>query len=335
MEPETNFQQESTNTEERSGYPLPKKITKTEIQEETLRHKPSHNIKAALFIFASSLLVAFAAHCLIEPNEFTIGGIAGIAIMTSYATNQTVPQSLIIFCLNMPLLILGYFFLKKRFTFLTIANILLQTLWLFILEQTDFPTIKFLDDGTRIFAAVGAGICIGSSVALALKAGGSTGGIDTLAVLVQKKIPAGSIAQMIFWFNTVIIGSSFFVFRKEGADLAVSLLPVLLSLFEAYIESKANDSITNGFQSAVEFRVVTSKPDEMSFALMTNLSRGVTAVPAKGMYSKEGKGLLMCVVSRRQINAFKRIIQQIDPDCFAVLTNVSQVVGLGFHQSGN
>ena len=335
MQPETNSEKEQTQTEDTAEFSLPKKITKTEIQEETIRHKAAYNIKTALFILASSLLVGFASHCLIEPNEFTIGGIAGIAIMTSYATNQAVPQSLIVFCLNMPLLIVAYFFLKKRFTLLTISNILLQTLWLFIFEQTDFPVIKFTDDGTRIFAAVGAGICIGSSVALALKAGGSTGGIDTLAVMVQKKISAGSIAQMIFWFNCVIIGASFFVFKKDGADLAMSLLPVLLSLFESYIESKANDSITNGFQSAVEFRVITSKPEEMSFALMTNLSRGVTAVPAKGMYSKEGKSLLMCVISRRQINAFKRIIQQIDPDCFAVLANVSQVVGLGFYQSGN
>ena len=152
-------------------------------------------------------------------------------------------------------------------------------------------------------------------------------------MLVQKKFSAGSIAQMILLLNSIVIGSSFFAFRKEGQDLAISLLPILLSLFEAYIESKANDSITNGFQSAVEFRVVTSKPEEMASTLMRNLSRGVTVMPAKGMYSKEDKALLMCVISRRQINAFKKIIQQVDPDSFAVLANVSQVVGLGFYQS--
>lgn len=335
MEPEVTPEQEQTINSQTAEYSLPKKITKEAIQEITTQRKASYIVQTALFVLASSLLISFASHCLIEPNEFTIGGIAGIAIMTSYATNGAIPQSLLVFCLNMPLLIVSYFFIRKRFTLLTIANILLQTLWLFIFEQTNFPTIQFPDDGTRIFAAVASGICIGTSVALALKVGGSTGGIDTLVVLIQKKITAGSIAQMIFWFNSLIIGTSFFVFKKDGAELAVSLLPVLLSLFEAYIESKANDSITNGFQSAVEFRVVTSKPDEIALALMTNLSRGVTAVPAKGMYSKEDKGLLICIISRRQINTFKRIIQQIDPDSFAVLSNVSQVVGLGFYQSGN
>ncbi|MBR2341233.1 MAG: YitT family protein [Clostridia bacterium] len=297
--------------------------------------KISYWMQSFVLILASSFLVSFAAHCLIEPNEFTIGGVAGAAIMISYATNQVVPQSLIVFCVNMPLLIVSYFFVKKRFALLTIANILLQTLWLFILEQTNAPIIEFTDNGTRIFAAVAAGICIGTSVALALKAGGSTGGIDVIAVLVQKKFSAGSIAQMIFLLNSIVIGISFFVFKKEDQSLAVSLLPILLSLFEAYIESKANDSITNGFQSAVEFRVVTSKPDEMAAALMTQLSRGVTVAPAKGMYTKEEKGLLICVISRRQINAFKRIIKEIDSDSFAVLTNVSQVVGLGFYQSEN
>ncbi len=319
---------------EQTEYPLPKKITK-EVLDVTPKRKTAYIVQTALLILVSSLLVAFASHCLIEPNEFTIGGIAGIAVMVSYATNGAIPQSLLVFCLNMPLLILSYFFVRKRFAFLTIANILLQTLWLFILEQTNFPVIQFPDHGTRIFAAVGTGICIGTSVALALKAGGCTGGIDVVAVLVQKKVSAGSIAQMIFFLNSVIIGISFFVFRKDGETLAINLLPILLSLFEAYIESKANDSITNGFQSAVEFRVITSKPEEMSATLMYQLSRGVTVVPAKGMYTNEDKSMLICVISRRQINMFKRIIQQIDPDSFAVLSNVSQVVGLGFYQSEN
>lgn len=300
-----------------------------------LRKKILYWLQTGLLVLASSFLVSFAAHCLIEPNEFTIGGVAGVAIMVSYATNQTVPQSLIVFCVNMPLLLISYFFVKKRFALLTIVNILLQTLWLAVFEKSNVPVIDFADNGTRIFASVAAGICIGSSVALALKAGGSTGGIDVLAVLVQRKFSAGSIAQMIFLLDSVVIGISFFVFKEDGADLAISLLPILLSLFEAYIESKTNDSITNGFQSAVEFRVITSKPDEMAFKLMTDLSRGVTVMPAKGMYSGKDKGLVMCVISRRQINAFKRIIKEVDPESFAVLANVSQVVGIGFYQSEN
>ena len=203
-------------------------------------------IQTALCILASSFLIAFAAYCLLGPNQFTIGGVTGIAIMVNHVF-PNVEQSTIIFCINMPILICSYFFVKKKFALLTIANVLLQSVWLWLLEL-GFPPIVFPDAGTKLFAAIAAGVCLGSSVALALKVGGSTGGIDVIAVIVQKKFSAGSIAQMILLLNSIIIGSSFFVFKNADATLAMNLLPILLSLFEAYVESKANDSITNGFQ---------------------------------------------------------------------------------------
>ena len=69
----------------------------------------------------------------------------------------------------------------------------------------------------------------------------------------------------------------------------------------------------------------------MAKALMNELSRGVTAVPATGMYTKDEKSMLLCVVSRRQVVALKRVMKQIDPESFAVMASVSQVLGLGFY----
>ena len=105
----------------------------------------------------------------------------------------------------------------------------------------------------------------------------------------------------------------------------------MLSAFESYIESKTNESLTNGFQSAREFRIITDKPDEMAQALMRELSRGVTAVPATGMYTKLTHTMLICVVNRRQVATLRRIMKKVDPDSFAVMSNVSQVLGLGFY----
>jgi len=323
------------NEPEKPSSSLPPIITKAEIEEKSKQRIIFYYIRTALLVLFSSLLVAFASYSLIEPNRFTIGGVAGTAVIISYATNGAIRQSWLVFGINMPLIILSFFFVKRKFAILTTSNILLQSLWLTIFENTNMPVIQFTDTGTSIFAAIGAGVCVGTSIALALKAGGSTGGVDILAVMIQKKYSASSIAQMIFFLSAIVISASFFVFYEPEETLAMNLLPIFLSLFEAYIESKTNDSITNGFQSAIEFRVITNKPDEMSLALMNELSRGVTAMPATGMYTKENRTMLVCVISRRQINAFKRIMKQIDPDAFAILANVSQVVGLGFYQSEN
>lgn len=320
---------------------LPPKITKENFDAlaGTKRQQTMRWIKAILYTMLSALLVAFGAYALITPNEFTIGGISGISILLNVATDGKVPQSFALFGLNLPLVILSFFFVKKRFAILTTLNILMQSLWLFLIEQVFGESICITFPGgetAKIFAAIAAGICIGCAISLAFKVGGSTGGADILAVMIQKKLAAGSIAWILFVLNCIVIGASIFVFKPEESTenmLGEALLPIALSAFEAYIESKTNESITNGFQSAVEFRIITDKPEEMSRALMKELSRGVTAIPATGMYTKITHTMLLCVVSRRQVATLQRTMRSIDADSFAVTSKVSQVLGLGFYTS--
>ncbi|MBE7078594.1 MAG: YitT family protein [Clostridiales bacterium] len=319
---------------------LPKKITKqdTAIEENNRRRKIELYVRAVLFTALSSLLIAFAAYSLITPHDFTIGGASGIAILVNVATNGTVPQSVLVFGLNFPLVVLAFFFVRRKFAILSALNIGLQTLWLFLIELVlpDFEIVFSTEhlELSKLFAALASGVCIGVAIALAFKAGGSTGGADILAVIIQKKFRATSIAWMIFIINCVVIGSSVFVFKvydNGKLHLGMTLLPIVLSVFESYIESKTNESMTNGFQSAIEFRIITEKPEEMSLALMKELSRGVTAIPATGMYTKISKTMLVCVISRRQVATLRRIMKTVDPDSFAVMSKVSQVLGFGFY----
>ena len=320
---------ETTGTEKSH---LPPKITRADIvaAKTSKQAIQAFWIKAFLYTLLSSLLIAFAAHSLIEPNGFTIGGVSGIAVLVSVATEGRIPQSLTIFTCNFPLVVLSFFFVKKRFAILSAMNIGMQSFWLFVMEQlmNEF-VIKFTYNGEKIFAALGAGLCVGVAIALAFKVGGSTGGADIVAVMIQRKVGANSIAWMLFVLNVIVISMSLFVFR--GETLALTMLPIMMAAFESYIESRTNESITNGFQSAREFRIITDKPEEMAQALMKELSRGVTALPATGMYTKLTHTMLLCVVNRRQVVTLKRIMKQVDPDSFAVMSNVSQVLGLGFY----
>ena len=314
--------------------PLPPKITRENI--DPLRGSRwrifLYWARAVLYTLLSSFLVSVASYTLIAPNKFTIGGVTGLAVLLELSPLHW-QQSFTVFCLNVPLIVLSFFFVKKRFAILSTLNIILQSLWLVLLENfgTDFR-IAFDGDAERIFAAVAAGLLVGSAIVLAFKAGGSTGGSDILAVLIQKKLAAGSIAWILFAMNCVVIGASFFVIDVDG-DLAHRLLPIMLAVLETYIESKTNESMTNGFQSAIEFRIITDKPEEMATAMMQELSRGVTSLPAKGMYTQVEHSMLVCVVSRRQVGTLKRVMHEIDPDAFAVMSNVSQVLGLGFYTS--
>lgn len=300
----------------------------------TKREKIIEALRTAVLLLVSTALFAFAAYCLIEPNEFTIGGVAGIAIMLSHVTNGAIKQSVIVFAVNLPLVVLAFFFVKKKFAVLTCAHTALQSFWLFLLETLNAPEIVF-EDGMKIFAAVAAALCLGTALAIVFKLGGSSGGGDIIAVIIQKKFPAPSIAWMLFIVNAVIIGSSFFVFYDAQQSLSLNLLPIMMSLFELYIESKTNDTITNGFQSAIEFRIITDNPEEMAEALMQELDRGATAIPAKGMYTGKEHTMVVCVIGRKQVTALRKIMRRVDPTAFAVMSSVSQVVGLGFYSSAD
>ena len=327
---------------------LPPNITKENIDPDagTTKATVLSWVRSIVYILISSLLITVAVYSLITPNNFTIGGVAGIAILVNVSSKGAVPLSLFSFCLNAPLVVLSFFFIKKKFAILSSLNILLQTFWLKLVEKfwSDFH-ITFPGGVTsKMFAAVAAGLCIGAAVVIAFKAGGSTGGGDILAVMIQKKFKATSIAWMLFIINCVVIVSYVIVTNLTGTAITADeggskygalLLPIVLSAFESYIESRTNETITNGFQSATEFRIITDKPDEMAAALMTVLSRGVTAIPAKGMYTKENHTMLLCVVSRRQVPTLRAIMKQVDPDSFAVMSKVSQVLGLGFYSQEN
>ena len=327
---EQNEYQQSVET----SASLPPKITKENIDPNA----GSKNsvilqwVRAVVYMVISSFLISLAAYSLITPNNFTIGGISGLAILLNVALEWDL--ALLVALLNTPLILLSFFYVKKKFAILTTINVLCQSLWLLLIELA-FPdfTIAFKEDAERIFAAIAAGLCIGVAIVLAFKVGGSTGGGDILAVLIQKKLAAGSIAWILFIINCIVIGASFFVFYDGQKQLAYNMLPIMLAIFESYIESKTNESMTNGFQSAIEFRIITNKPDEMATAVMKELSRGVTAMDATGMYTKEHRTMLVCVISRRQVSTLKRLMNEIDPDAFAVMSNASQVLGLGFYTS--
>ncbi len=326
-------------TTQNTSTELPPKLTKADFEpSNTKRDQFQIYTKAVLYTLLSSFLIAFAAHTLITPNKFTIGGASGIAILIYLATGF--PQSAALICINLPLIILSFFFVKKKFAVLSALNIGLQSIWLLIMESF-FPNLQIVFPGgeaSKLLAALASGVCVGFAIALAFKIGGSTGGTDILAVMIQKKFKATSISWMLFIINCIVIGLSVFVIPSDenatdttATYLGTLLLPAALAAFEAFIESKTNESVSSGFQAAIEFRIITDKPEEMSMAIMKELSRGVTAVPATGMYTKISHTMLICVVSRRQVTTLQRIMKHVDSDSFAVTSRATQVLGLGFY----
>ena len=101
-----------------------------------------------------------------------------------------------------------------------------------------------------------------------------------------------------------------------------------------FVTSEVADVVTNGLQSSVVFNIVTSKPDELSAAIVSNLHRGATKYTGDGVYTHAERFILVCVVRRRQSTQLKKLIKSIDPESFVYITKAKEVNGFGF-RSGN
>ena len=319
---------------------LPRKLTKEDF-DHTKRKRDKFLIwlKAILYTLISAFCIAFAADTLLGPNDFTIGGATGISVLLFKAFGFS--KAITLSCINVPLVVLSFFFVKKKFAILSALNIGAQNLFMIFFEKCiDLEIVFPGGEPSKIFAAIASGLLVGLAISLAFKVGGSTGGADILSVMIQRKIKSNSISTILFTINCVVIGSSIFVFQPKGdidaaTKVGLMLMPVVLAAFEAFMEIRTYEALLNGSQSAVEFRIITDKPDEMANAIMHELSRGVTAIPATGMYTKITHTMLVCVVSKRQVTTLQRIMKTVDPDSFAITTKATQVLGLGFYRTEN
>ncbi len=278
----------------------------------------------AITILASAILRALSLHCFIVPNKFAPGGVGGIAsiiynLTYSEATGTGFGVGLSMFLINVPLLILAFLFIKRTLAVKTLIAIGLGT----VLNDFVLPALNVpIYTEEPILAAIAGGCLTGAGLALMLKIGGSTGGTDIVGLLMQKRMTSTNVSWLIFGCDLVIVLCSGLVFASLGS--------VLFSLIAVFCTSKINETILNGFTSSVVFQVFTDKPEELSEAIFHSLRRGVTLLEGKGMYTKEKRNVIMCVVLRREITAFHRILKAVDPHAFAFASPTREVLGQGF-----
>lgn len=297
-----------------------------------------HKLKEYLLIILGGVFYAFAVYYFIYENKFTSGGVAGVVAMICYFLPERFVKygGVINLCIHVPLLIFAFFKLDKDFAIKTMANVLAVSVTLYIL-----PEIKDVigmdqyivngDVGKSILAALFGGAIAGITLSFVLKVNACTGGPDIIAAYITKKNPAYSIQWMIFITNAVIIGASVIVFsfdRQTGAFslTAESIQPIMLALIFQFMNSKMSDIMMKGSKVALKFEVVTDHPEELSNDLLTSLKHGVTVIPAKGMYARQDRALLICVVKKGQIEQFKEILKKY-PDTFAYVCQVNEIFG--------
>ncbi|HEY8444123.1 MAG TPA: YitT family protein [Clostridia bacterium] len=275
-------------------------------------------------LFLASAFRAFGVHSFIVPNVFAPGGVTGIASMVEILSGGKINSGYVIFILNVPLILLAWKFINWKFALKTLCSTILISLMLIGLEQIELYTswtFRYAPDN-KILAALAGGVLNGTSLAILLKIGGSTGGTDILAALVNQKYSATSISYFIFFFDAIIVLIS--------AVLFTSLDPIMLSIVEMYVGAKVSEAILQGFKSAVRFEIITDNPDELAAVIMQKLNRGVTCIKARGMHTNKERNLLICLVRKRQVSTMRKLIKEYAPNSFTYISQASEVIGEGF-----
>lgn len=266
-----------------------------------------------------ALLMALNYEVFIFQNAFAPAGINGLATMVQYLFHFSVGyMSLLI---NIPLSIAAYFLLDRDYALKTLSFCVVFSLGLLLLDKVDLSAFVYCtENGTStILAPVAAGAIAGMIYGAVTRLNGSTGGTDVVAALVRKKRPDISLMWLIFALNSVVAALSYFVY-----DFRIE--PVILCIVYSFMTSRISERFLCGSREAVKFEIITDHAQEISEAVIRELYHSATLIHAEGMYSHQGKDLLMCVVNKHQVVDLQRIIARY-PGTFAYLSSVTQTVG--------
>ncbi|AGT43680.1 YitT family protein [Treponema pedis] len=261
-----------------------------------------------------SVIAAAALQFFLIPGTIAPGGVSGLSVAIEKLTGIKV--YILNLVINIPLFILGAKLLGKKSAIFTLYSLFVLSGVLAVLPQ------NYVFTNDLFLAAIFGGILLGLGLGIVFKAGGTTGGTDLAGAIVHDKWPGLSIAKGMAIADFVIVAFAGIVDKNVNTSL--------YSLIALFFCTKIADMVLDGFTYFKGFFIISSKPEEVGNALMQNLERGVTILNGAGMYSKQERPVLLCVVSRAQFMRAKDIITEIDGNAFIMVCDMREVFGLGF-----
>ena len=258
-------------------------------------------------------LIGGAAYPLfLVPNHIAPGGLTGVATILNYLFD--LPVGVTSMALNLPLFLIGYKAMGKVFVFRSLIATLLFSVCIDLLK---FPP---LTDDVLLGTVYGA-ILLGIGLGFILRGGATTGGSDMIARMVHNRFPIITVGTFLFLVDCLVILAAAFTMSARAA---------LYALICIFLCAKAVDLVLAGMGSSKACFIITNQADAISRKILTDLERGATALSATGMYSGEGRTLLISVVSQREVLQLKRIVREADQKAFVFITDTHETLGEGF-----
>ncbi|KZZ86393.1 MULTISPECIES: YitT family protein [Bacillaceae] len=274
------------------------------------------NIRNILFILLGSAIFAFGLVHFNMQNELAEGGFTGITLLLYFIF--TIDPSISNLVLNIPLFFIGWKLLGRVSFIYTMIGTVSLSLFLWIFQRYQF-NLHLSDD--LLLVSLFAGVFIGVGLGIIFRYGGTTGGVDIIARLVQK-YKGISMGKTMFLFDVCVIGVSLLTY--------LDLKRAMYTLVAVFVGARVIDFMQDGAYGAKGATIISSKNQQISKRILEEMDRGVTILKGQGSYSGNAMDVLYCVVDKNEIARLKLVITSVDPHAFVAVTDVHDVLGEGF-----
>jgi uncharacterized membrane-anchored protein YitT (DUF2179 family) len=265
-------------------------------------------------IALGAVLIALAADMFLIPNQVVSGGVVGVSTILYYLIGT--PVGLVTLFINIPLFIAGVLWAGGITAGIrTVFGVVVMSLAIDFLQ----PYVPHVTADPLLYTLYG-GLLDGLGLGLVLRAGGTTGGTDILAKLFHR-LWGVRLGVTLLAANVVILGAAAFIFGVE---------PALYALLITYVSSQVVDLVQEGLTHSRSCLIISTQHALIRQAILVQMERGVTVLHGEGGYTGQERPVLLCAIAQHEVSRLKRLVQEIDPAAFVIVSPASEVLGEGF-----
>lgn len=278
--------------------------------------KTRMKLKNILIILLGAAIYAFGLVHFNMANNLAEGGFTGITLLLFFLFS--INPAITNLVLNIPVFVAGWKLLGKTTFFYTIIGTVGVSIFLELFQRYQFQIPL---EGDLFLVSLFAGAFIGIGLGIIFRSGGTTGGVDIIARLVQKYI-GWPIGRTMFLFDACVITLSLITYLtpREGMYTLVAVL----------IGARLIDVLQEGLYAGRGALIISDKYEEIGNQIIKDMNRGITVIEGHGFFSKQKKKVLYCVVAKNEIVTLKNLVMAIDPHAFVTISSVHEVMGEGF-----
>ncbi len=274
-------------------------------------------LKDYLVITFSLLLYSAGVVMFLVPGEIVSGGVSGIGSLIYFYSDGAIPVAVPFLIINVVLVAIGIKLFGRKFGVKTIFAIVVATIFLYLGQQ--LVTEPIVEE--RFMATIIGGMCAGAGIGLAISQGGSTGGTDIVALIVNHYWNV-SMGRTILYIDVLIVSSSYLIFHSLNAIVYGFVTLAVVAYFV--------DFTITGRKQSVQFFIFTEKHEEVATQIEKEIGRGISLIDSEGWYSKSRKKIVMVVTRKVESRQIFRLVKAIDDKAFISMNTVTGVYGNGF-----